>query len=476
MKQYNSEKIEIKTKSIKGALFVEKFIKYMRLHKTGIIFLLFTISFNLFSNKFWLTTYEFPYGPKTGISLKNDTTLFVGIYNGVIKSSNSGQHFEIVLNSTAIYTIFISKSGNVFAGGKGKIFKSEDNGNHWDSISVNTKYPVVQITENSKGKLFAVTNGYDVDRQEMSGDNVLFSEDGGQSWTVRNAGLKQYGGCNKIIVDKNDRLYTAVVDDNVTGTGGLYISNNEGLNWVQININYDGLNVITGSPRIQQITGLSVMKNDSVYVSLEGVDQNAEVRLNLRKHIDHISHVNNWNVYKVSETNSWWLDRPLNDIYQAGNGDRYSSYSQKISTGGTYFKKSGNYPWNRIDTGLGLDVTGVRTHQYFAETSRGKVYMIQMYDERIYWADTSRVDTGLPDNYSERELFYCTAKVTAGAIFEVKILSGYHCEAVQIYGLSGKNIISFDRPYPVIAPSNKGIYLISISINNKKYCKKLLVI
>ncbi|MEA4983653.1 MAG: sialidase family protein, partial [Paludibacter sp.] len=210
----------------------------MRLHKTGIIILLFTISFNLFSNKFWLTTYEFPYGPKTGISLKNDTTLFAGIYNGVIKSTNSGQHFEIVLNSTAIYTIFISKSGNVFAGGKGKIFKSEDNGIHWDSVSINKKYPVVQITENSKGKLFAVTNGYDVNRQEMSGDNVLFSEDGGQSWTVRNAGLKQYGGCNKIIVDKNDRLYTSVVDDNVTGTGGLYISNNEGLNWVQVNINY----------------------------------------------------------------------------------------------------------------------------------------------------------------------------------------------------------------------------------------------
>lgn len=102
--------------------------------------------------------------------------------------------------------------------------------------------------------------------------------------------------------------------------------------------------------------------------------------------------------------------------------------------------------------------------------------MIQMYDERIYWADTSHVDTGFPDNYSEQELFYCPAKVTAGATFEVKILSGYHCQAVHIYGLSGKNIISFDRPYSVIAPSNKGIYLIAVSINNKKYWKKLLVI
>lgn len=448
----------------------------MRLFKTGIIFFLFSINIHLFSNKFWLTTYEFPYGPKTGIGLINDTTLFAGIYNGIIKSTNSGQHFDISLNSTAIYTIFISKSGNIFAGGKGKIFKSEDNGIHWDSVTVNTKYPVVQITENSKRKLFAVTNGYNIDRQEMSGDNVLFSEDGGQSWSVRNTGLKQYGGCNKIIVDKNDRLYAAVVDDNVTGAGGLYISNNDGLNWVQANINYDGQDAISGTPRIQHLTGLSVLKNDSVYVSLEGIAVNAEVRLNIRKHIDDIMQNSNWSIYKVSDTNSWWLDRPLNDIYQAGNGDRYSSYSQRINTGGTYFKKSGNYPWNRIDTGLGLDVSGVRTHQYFAETSGGRIYMIQMYDERIYRADTSRVDTGLPNHYSDRELFYCPAKVTAGASFEVKMMSGYHCQAVHIYALSGKNIISFDKPQSVIAPSNKGIYLIAVSIDNIKYWKKLLVI
>jgi len=453
----------------------------MQLVRLGIIIFLFTICNQLFSEKFWLTTYEFPYGPKTGIALIDDSVLFVGTEDRVIKSTNSGYHFTESLKAKSIYTIFVSRTGKVYAGGKGVIYKTENLGITWDSVSVNNNYPVirnypvVQIIENSQGKLFAITNGYDIDREEMSGDNVLFSDNEGQSWSTRNTGLKPYGGCNKIVVDKNDRLYVAVVDDNITGAGGLYVSINDGLNWTQTNVSYDGLDAIPGSPRILQISGMSLLKNDSLYVSFEGIAVNTEVRLNVRKHIDHVLQNNLWNVDQVSNIPTWWLDRPLNNIYQARNGDLYSSYSSKMSTGGTYFKKYGNYPWARIDTGLGLDVTGVRTHQYFAEASNGKVYMIQMYDERIYWADTSKITTRIPEHYSNQQLFYCPTQVLSGTNFEIKTYSDYTCNNVEIYDLSGKIISSTKFTNMVSAPENRGIYLIAVKVDNKKYFRKLLV-
>ena len=354
----------------------------------------FTVGIYNFSvaQKFWLTTYEFPYGPKTGISLINDSVLFVGTESRVIKSTNSGYHFTESLEAKSVYTVFISKAGNVYAGGEGKIYKSENLGLTWDSVSVNSNYPVPQIIENSSGNLFAITNGYDIERGEISGENVLFSDDQGETWTIRNGGLKLHGGCNKIVVDKNNRLYVAVIDYDVSGAGGLFFSDNDGLSWIKADISSIGEDASYDSPRVERVTGLSVLSNDSVYLSFQGVNVNFEVRLNMRKHIDDISNTSiKWNVYKVNNTtNTWWLDRSLNDIFEARNGDCYSSFSNTINVGGTYFKKVGS-SWNRTDRGLGLAVNSMRTDQYFVENMEGKVFMIQEYDERIYWADTSRI-------------------------------------------------------------------------------------
>jgi hypothetical protein len=165
----------------------------------------------------------------------------------------------------------------------------------------------------------------------------------------------------------------------------------------------------------------------------------------------------------------------LNSIYQALNGDLYSSYSQTLNTGGTYFKKSGNYPWQRIDAGLGLDVTSYRSHQYFAETSVGKVFMIQMYDERIYWADTSLVANNIPEFESDQQLFYYPTLVETGSSFEVKVLAGYDCQSIAILDLSGKVISSSKDAETVLAPSTGGIYLLAVNINNNRYVKKLRV-
>ncbi|HRX11421.1 MAG TPA: hypothetical protein P5210_07230, partial [Draconibacterium sp.] len=147
------------------------------------------VSFQVQAQRFWLTTYEFPYGPKTGITLTKDNCLFVGIENGVIKSCDEGNHFEISLKSSAVYTVFSNNEGKVLAGGSGKIFITDSTGQNWDSISINSSYPVIQFAENSKGDIFAIASGYSDEEQLYTGDGVFISEDKGLTWTQRNAGL-----------------------------------------------------------------------------------------------------------------------------------------------------------------------------------------------------------------------------------------------------------------------------------------------
>lgn len=437
-------------------------------------FIAFFYSFSV-AQKFWLTTYEFPYGPKTGISLINDSVLFVGTENRVIRSTNSGYHFTESLDARSIYTVFISKAGNVYAGGDGKIYKSENLGLNWDSVSLNSNYPVVQIIENNNGNLFAITNGYDIERGEMSGENVLFSDNQGQTWTVRNTGLKLHGGCNKMAVDKNNRLYVAVIDDNVTGAGGLYFSDNDGQNWIHADIGYTGEDTDYDSPRVQVVSGLSVLKNDSIHLSFAGINVNFEVRLNMRKHINDVDNASiKWNVYKVSNTNSWWLDRCLNNIYEARNGDRYSSYSQTLNIGGTYFKKVSN-PWNRIDAGLGLAVNSMRTEQHFVENPDGKIFMIQKYDERIYWADTSAVTTNIPYNPVDNKVFICPSQIKSGTFIKLKMPSGQNCSLLNICDLSGRVISSVTNQNLIKVPYSKGIYLLKVRIDDKDFFRKIMI-
>ena len=104
------------------------------------------------SQQFWLLTNEFWGGSKTGITLVDDSVLYVSTTTGVLKSTDDGTHFEQVLSAFAVHTVFASSSGTVFAGGTGKIYFSENWGATWDSVSLNSVYPVKQIIENKIGR------------------------------------------------------------------------------------------------------------------------------------------------------------------------------------------------------------------------------------------------------------------------------------------------------------------------------------
>jgi photosystem II stability/assembly factor-like uncharacterized protein len=208
-----------------------------------IILILILLPYNSSAQKFWSATNEFPGSAKTGITIVNDSCIFVGTENSIIRSFNDGKKFVSVLKASAIYTVSSIKSGMLMAGGQGKVFYTVDNGQNWDSVALNSIYPVHHIVESQKNVLYAITGTIDNEYRPV-GDGVFFSDYGGKSWTKRNNGLGLYNSCESIAVDKNGRIYLAVSDESVSGLGGLYISDNEGILWEHIDISIDGRDVV----------------------------------------------------------------------------------------------------------------------------------------------------------------------------------------------------------------------------------------
>ena len=311
--------------------------------------LMFFVS-DLSGQKFWITTDEFPGGPKVGITVAGDTCLFVALENGIIRSCNEGGNFEQVLKASVTCSIYTTKNGKLMAGGAGRIFYSGNGGQTWDSVMLNSNYPVIQFIENHNGGLFAITGfnpGY-------VGDGILYSGNAGLSWTQRNNGLGIYRCCERVAIDKNGRLYLAMADKSISGSGGLFISEDNGNTWEHISILVDGKNVVSNQMQVGNTTGLSVSPDDSVYLSFSGVAVNAAVSMNTVKHINDVRSGSFWRNYMITNSNLWWNEKLLNNIYFAGNGDWYSSTIGTIITGATYFKKKKKNVWGKLDYGLGV--------------------------------------------------------------------------------------------------------------------------
>ena len=69
---------------------------------TGTLLLLYSL---LQAQQFWLTTYEFPGGPKTAIALKDDSTMFVATAAGIIRSYNQANKFDTCFTNPEIQSL-----------------------------------------------------------------------------------------------------------------------------------------------------------------------------------------------------------------------------------------------------------------------------------------------------------------------------------------------------------------------------------
>ena len=421
------------------------------------------------AQQFWNTTNEFWGGPKTGIVLVDDSIFFVGTTNSVLRSIDEFDHLEQVLSASEIHTVFATQNRKLLVGGTGKIFLSDNFGISWDSVTVNTTFPLKQFIENSYGELLAITGIND------DGDGVFFSGDGGLTWDKRNNGLGTHLGCNKIAIDKNGRLYLAIQDEDVIGFGGLFISETTGLLWQKVAVN--NIDLIGNSARVGIVTNLTVLPNDSIYLSFSGSGGNFAIEVNINKSINDVTDNSAWKIFYVKQNQTWGTDGMLNNIYIAQNDDWYSSITESISRGGTCYSKDGKN-WALLDYGLGADLNNRRSEQFFAETSAGRIFMIQYLDERIYKTDKSIFTSSPKPIDVVPQINVYPNPVSKGEKLHIKLAGSSEENEVSVYDLTGRKIYSqliFESKTEINAPLKQGMYIIEAKNLYSKSTKKILV-
>ncbi len=420
------------------------------------------------AQELWMTTNDFQGGPKTGIAISNDSVLLVSTLNAVLRSTDECYSLELVLRGKQISAVFAAQNGLVLAGGNGMVYFSDNTGLSWDSAVVNSNYPFTRFIENSNGELFAI-NGVEDD-----GDGVFYSANKGRSWEKRNNGLGTYLGCQHIAIDKNNRLYLSISDFIEARHGGFYSSENNGISWEKISIAHDSL---ANPVRVGIPYNLSVLPNDRVYIGFEGISYKAFISLNLYKSTDEIKSDSSWKVMKFKNHNNWWEDNPVNSMHMAQNGDWYSSLNGAVHLGGTCFSSDG-VTWEILDDGLGSDTMNMRNEQFFAETSEGKIFMIQKLDERIYKTGKSILTSApIPIEFNPRVSVYPNP-VPKGERLTVQFEAYSDASEISLYNITGKKLYRVqvnDTRIKIPAPNIKGIYILMVQQGDTGKALKFVV-
>jgi hypothetical protein len=341
------------------------------------------------AQRFWLTTPGFPSGSKTCLAGTQDTILFVGVYGkGIWKTRNGGHSWHNTLpNHNSIFSLHVTSSKLVVAGGTGKIYFSNTLGETWDSVQIETPHPVTEIIEDQQGGLYAITR-YEDAEVLPTGDGVFYTSGDVREWQKRNNGLPANSACDRIAIDRRGRLYLATTDYDATGQKGLFISDDGGQSWTHRSITVKSKTDASAySVRPQFNYGITITPQDSVMFSFTGLGANFAVYLNVIKHIDDIDKDMPWK----DPNGKGWAKTVRLPVHIAHNGDYYSSVDGTQS-GGTLISKDQGQSWVLHTEGLGKTKTGFSTPQVFYETSYGLIYMIRYLDDLIYWTDESIVN------------------------------------------------------------------------------------
>lgn len=332
----------------------------------------------------WLTLSAFPGKEKLSFTTQHDSILYAGTVSGLWRSGDEGSTWKQVLRGNPITSLLAIEDGLVIAGGHHHVYFSYDRGIQWDSVALNNRQPVHRIISLTGQEFMLTTFGYS--EFGYDGDGVYYSSGDLKKWVKRNAGLPSGNpSTDNLLVDRKGRVYVTVADEQTGNSGGLYYSDNKGLSWTKASLS---TRTTTGI-RVEKSFGLSVTPSDSLIYSFTGAAVNIAVGLNLVKHIDDVTGNKEWRAMLIRPTSNWWYDLMLNTVFVAQDGSWYSSVSASASQGGAYWSGDQGKTWQRMNTGTALALSNNFEDRTFRENAAGRIYMVQLLDERIYYTDRS---------------------------------------------------------------------------------------
>jgi photosystem II stability/assembly factor-like uncharacterized protein len=204
-----------------------------------IILFLSIIFFTIDINAQWVPT-NGPYEAKVlslavGTDGNNDTAYYAGTDFGVYLTKNKGINWVkaglpgIAINALAVMQ---NDSGsttggtNIFAGANGKgIYHSTDGGNNWTYVYDTTAYIYCLVVKDKN--IFAGTFKH----------GLIKSTNNGTSWLQINSGLNYSSNVN-VLLNTDTALFAGT-------DGGVFLSTNNGTNWTQVNNNLGNTSVLS---------------------------------------------------------------------------------------------------------------------------------------------------------------------------------------------------------------------------------------
>ena len=226
---------------------------------TIILILLNSLSF---SQDYWESIYNSE-EPIYNIAINSYNDLFVAESNGLFKSLDFGNSWELILDvvgyikidinnnlycspppmffssnngddwealnypGLGITHIFKDSQNNIFVGFWGGIYKSSDNGVTWDLVLSFSNCEVTNaIAENSEGLLFAGTMTF-----ITVSCGVYQSIDQGENWEY--IGL-EYEYISSLAINSNDEIFAGSRGHHLLGGGGIFRSSDNGETWIEL--------------------------------------------------------------------------------------------------------------------------------------------------------------------------------------------------------------------------------------------------
>jgi photosystem II stability/assembly factor-like uncharacterized protein len=331
------------------------------------------------------------------IATSSSCIRYYGTSNGVYGSNSSHGLSGIAINSLAI-----DSANTIYATSEeAKIYKSIDNGTTWTPITptLTTEFFAWKVIAVSADHIFATTFP----------SGVLWSEDGGNTWSQRVNGLPDLGGdyAATAIAKGNSTLYAGIIKSVRPMSSAVYKSVDNGLNWTPTN---------SAASKEYEISDITVPTDNNVFLgtnlgvlrSGNGGTSWTDLSSGFKAVAINHSMVENGNGTLFVGSNGGGVYRSTNGGVtwtQAGSGapayaeallvdDTDVLFCTDEGLGGVYKSIDNGANWNLSSTGLPTEVAGSLTFYdrvySLAQGGNGRIYA-GLRDGVVYYSDNQGV-------------------------------------------------------------------------------------
>jgi photosystem II stability/assembly factor-like uncharacterized protein len=377
--------------------------------------------------------------------INSGNLLYAGTQGGGIYYTNDGTtwiNMNSGLANTVVYSLIFA-NGAYYAGTFGGIFKSTNNGNNWTAANNGLLDSAVLTLSSTATSLFAGTQG----------GGLYKSDDWGNTWVKAHNGLT--GDTVNVLANLNNILFAG------TKSYGIFRSTNSGTSWASCN---------TGFDNIPYVLTFSI-KGTTVYTGRYGAGgfyKSTDYGLSWTQILANPGGSNN------VLTSLVYNNAVLLGIYATNGGTVIYTTNEGVSWKDASTGTSGNPPWFYTDLRSFLNYNGT-----FLVGTYGKSIFSAPFNQVI---GIRQISSNVPDKYYLYQNYPNPFNPATNIRYQI---SGNNFVTLKVSDILGKEVsvlvnekqkagtyeVSFDG-----SKLNSGVYFYTITVDNYKESKKLLLL